>query len=81
MNLLSKKTSLFKSNTNFLKSDFIEFTIKSSVFDPSFTDHYKNIENKLEVLSLDNFQSLVNMLNIDGGKSIDTHYNLNGIDK
>jgi hypothetical protein len=42
---------IFQSNDLLSKHNFIEFSMKSSVYDPAFTDHYQSINNRLQTLS------------------------------
>ncbi len=48
----SNRRNYFKTNGNFSQQDFIQFTTKSTVFDPSFTDHYAHLRTILADLSL-----------------------------
>jgi hypothetical protein len=50
-----RKSAYFRSNSNFQKSDFLEFTLKSTVFDPDFTDHFSTLRGRLDTLSFANY--------------------------
>ena len=73
-------SKIFNSNNLLTKHNFIQFTLKSTVYDPSFTDHYQHLTSNLRTLSPENFQSLTKLLQTTPEGLPAPHYSLTNID-
>ena len=55
----------FKSGSVFSKSQFSAFTVKCKTYDLSFTDHYTNLEARLDDYSFESYEQVRSILNIE----------------